>query len=70
MTSILSRREKLVYLGLAFVAYLLFRHLLGPLAGLDGWLLTVAAYGFAVAAATGYLYHRLRPRGPRPAREE
>ncbi len=70
MASILSRREKFSYLGLAFVAYLLFRHLLGPLAGLDGWPLTVAAYGFAIGVATAYLYQRLRPRGPPPAREE
>lgn len=70
MVSVLSRREKFAYFGLAFVAYLVFRHLLGPLAGLDGWSLSLAAYGFAIGIATAYLYQRLRPRRPPPVREE
>lgn len=61
MLQTLSQRERLTYLGLAFLVYLLVRHVVGPLSGLDGWLLTVSAYACAIGAATSYLYLRLRP---------
>ena len=56
----MTRQEKIRYFLLAFFLYLIFRHVLGPKVGLDGWLLTVAAYAFAVLIATGYLYWALR----------
>ena len=40
----------------AFFWYVIFRHLLGPKLGLEGWMLTISAYAFAVLIATGYLY--------------
>lgn len=66
MSMPLANRERFTYLGIAFVTYLLFRHVLGPLAGLDGWMLTIGAYLCAIAAATGYLYHRLRLQRAKP----
>jgi hypothetical protein len=56
----MTRQQKIRYFLLAFFLYLIFRHVLGPKAGLDGWALTIAAYAFAVVIATGYLYWALR----------
>lgn len=55
----MKRREKIIYFSLALVMYLLFRHGLGPWLGLQGWVLTLASYGFAVLLATLYLYKAL-----------
>ena len=43
---------------------MLFRHMLGPLLGLSGLMLTIASYAFAILLATVYLYKTLL----RPAR--
>ena len=61
-----TRREKIIYFSLALVLFMVFRHLLGPLLGLSGLMLTTASYAFAVLLATAYLYQTLlRPaRGP------
>lgn len=66
MPPTLGNRERFTYLGLAFVAYLLIRHLFGTLAGMDGWPLTIASYAGAIGVATAYLYFRLRPREAKP----
>ncbi len=66
MAPTLGNRERFTYLGLAFLAYLLVRHVFGPLAGLDGWSLAIAAYAGAIVVATAYLYWRLRPRAAEP----
>ena len=52
----LKSRQKVIYFLLAFVMYLLFRHLLGPRLGLDGWWLTISAYVFALIFPSIYLY--------------
>ena len=52
----MTRQQKIRYFLFAFFLYLIFRHVLGPKVGLDGWALTVSAYAFAVLIATGYLY--------------
>jgi hypothetical protein len=52
----LKSRQKIVYFSLAFVMYLLFRHLLGPKFGLEGIWLTIAAYVFALIFPSIYLY--------------
>ncbi len=54
-----SRREKITYFSLALFLFLLFRHMLGPLLGLSGTMLTVASYAFALLLATVYLYKTL-----------
>ena len=54
-----TRREKIIYFSLALCLFLLFRHLLGPLIGLTGMMLTMASYVFAVLLATAYLYKAL-----------
>jgi uncharacterized membrane protein required for colicin V production len=54
-----TRREKIVYFGLALVLFMVFRHLLGPLLGLSGFALTAASYAFAILLATVYLYKTL-----------
>ena len=61
----LKSRQKLIYFVLAFVMYLVFRHLLGPRFGLDGFWLTVAAYVFALIFPSIYLY-RLWTAQPQP----
>ena len=52
----LKSRQKIIYFSLAFVLYLLFRHLLGPRLGLGGWWLTISAYVFALIFPSIYLY--------------
>lgn len=59
-----TRREKIIYFSMALVLFMLFRHVLGPLLGLSGGVLTAASYGFAILLATVYLYKTLL----RPAR--
>ena len=60
-----TRREKMIYFSLALMLFFFFRHFLGPMLGLAGLTLTVAAYAFAVLTATIYLYRILL----RPARK-
>ncbi|MFZ9237831.1 MAG: hypothetical protein ACO23B_04140 [Burkholderiaceae bacterium] len=52
----LKSRQKIIYFSLAFLLYLLFRHLLGPRLGLEGWWLTIGAYVFALIFPSIYLY--------------
>ncbi len=52
----MTRLQKIRYFLFAFFLYVVFRHLLGPKLGLEGWMLTLSAYAFAVSIATGYLY--------------
>lgn len=59
-----TRREKIIYFSLALILFMLFRHMLGPLLGLSGLMLTIASYAFAILLATVYLYKTLL----RPAR--
>ncbi len=54
-----TRREQLIYFSVALLMFLLFRHLLGPLLGLSGLMLTLASYAVAILIATGYLYKTL-----------
>lgn len=56
----LSRRQKIVYFSLAFIALLLFRHLLGPQLGLGDIALVVSSYVFGIGVATAYLYAALK----------
>jgi hypothetical protein len=62
--SMTTRREKIIYFSLALILFMLFRHMLGPLLGLSGLMLTAASYAFAILLATVYLYKTLL----RPAR--
>ena len=55
----MTRLQKIRYFLFAFFLYVVFRHLLGPKLGLEGWMLTLSAYAFAVSIATGYLYRIL-----------
>jgi len=52
----LKSRQKLIYFLLAFVMYLVFKHLLGPRFGLEGIWLTVISYVFALIFPSVYLY--------------
>ncbi len=54
-----TRREKIIYFSLALAAFLLFRHLVGPLLGLSGGILTAVSYALAILLATAYLYKTL-----------
>ena len=66
----LKSRQKIIYFLLAFVMYLLFRHLLGPRFGLEGLWLSIASYGFALILPSIYLYRIwTTPRPPTPLEE-
>jgi O-antigen/teichoic acid export membrane protein len=52
----LKSRQKLVYFLIAFVMYLVFKHLLGPQFGLEGIWLTITSYVFALIFPSIYLY--------------
>lgn len=60
--AVISHRDRLTYIAIAFITYLLFRHVIGPYAGLKDGILTLGSYLVAIATATGYLYIRLCPR--------
>ena len=70
MTNSISHRVRFTYIGIAFVTYLLFKHVIGPYAGLNDVALTVGSYLVAIAVATGYLYVRLLPRIEKSSGEE
>ncbi len=59
MTSSASHRDRLAYIGIASITYLLFKHVIGPYVGLEDWTLTIGSYLFAIGIATGYLYLRI-----------
>jgi Na+/melibiose symporter-like transporter len=65
----MTRPQQIRYFLLAFFLYLIFRHWLGPKMNLEGWMLTISSYGFAVVIATLYLYWILR-RAARPPEEK
>lgn len=52
----LKSRQKLVYFLIAFVMYLVFKHLFGPRLGLEGTWLTITSYVFALIFPSIYLY--------------
>ena len=59
----MTRPQQIRYFLLAFFLYVFFRHWLGPKLNLEGWSLTISAYGFAVAKATVYMYWILKRAG-------
>ncbi len=66
----LKSRQKVIYFAVAFVMYLLFRHLLGPRFGLEGLWLGIASYGFALILPSIYLYRIwATPQQPTPLEE-
>ncbi len=66
----LKSRQKLVYFLIAFVMYLVFKHLLGPRFGLEGIWLTITSYVFALIFPSIYLYRLWTTKQPPMPMEE
>jgi hypothetical protein len=65
----MTRPQQIRYFLLAFFLYLIFRHWLGLKLNLEGWMLTISSYGFAVVISTMYLYWVIK-RAARPPEEK